>query len=150
MKKVLVPTLTAIALSLGLGISFDASANDSMTIEVYKNPHCGCCGKWVKHLQDAGFTVHTHETNTPDAMRSKLGVPEKYAACHTAQVSGYAIEGHVPATDIKRLLKERPQAIGLAVPGMPAGSPGMEMQNPAHYNTLLIGRNDDSKVYAHH
>ncbi|HWU85196.1 MAG TPA: DUF411 domain-containing protein [Rhodocyclaceae bacterium] len=155
MKKTLPPMLTALALSLGLGSSLtasaapNASASESKTIEVYKNPNCGCCGKWVQHLQDAGFTVHTHETDA-DAMRAKLGVPAQYASCHTAKVGGYVIEGHVPAADIKRLLKEKPQAIGLAVPGMPAGTPGMDAPSATRYDTLLIGRNGEHSVYASH
>lgn len=95
------------------------------TVEVWKDPTCGCCKDWVLHLEANGFKVRMYETGNADA-RKRLGIPETLGSCHTALVAGYAIEGHVPARDIDRLLKEKPQAIGLAVPGMPVGSPGMD------------------------
>ncbi|MCB2042086.1 MAG: DUF411 domain-containing protein, partial [Rhodoferax sp.] len=94
-------------------------------VEVWKDPNCGCCQDWVRHLQANGFEVRVHD-NGNAAARARLGVAERWGSCHTASVGGYAIEGHVPAGDIHRLLKERPQAIGLSVPGMPVGSPGMD------------------------
>lgn len=119
-------------------------------IDVYKNPNCGCCGKWVEHMQSAGFKVRVHELGEVAPMRQKLGMPERYASCHTAKVGNYLLEGHVPAADVKRLLRERPKAIGLAVPGMPAGSPGMEGPPPASYNTLLVKSDADSLIFARH
>src|SRR5215510_182769 len=95
------------------------------TIDVYKEAACGCCGKWSEHLRANGFTVRVKEISTLDAFRARAGVPEALASCHTALVEGYVIEGHVPAADILKLLAERPKAHGLAVPGMPAISPGM-------------------------
>ena len=96
-------------------------------VEVWKDPNCGCCGDWVKHLEAEGFRVKVHDTGNT-AIRTRLGVAQKYGSCHTGLVGGYAIEGHVPAREIRRLLREKPDAIGLAVPGMPVGSPGMEVE----------------------
>ncbi len=94
---------------------------------VYKSPTCGCCGKWVEHMRDHGFAVEVVEAQDVAPHKARLGVPEHLGSCHTATVDGYVIEGHVPAADVHRLLVERPAAKGLAVPGMPVGSPGMEM-----------------------
>lgn len=119
-------------------------------VEVYKNAACGCCGGWADHLRENGFTVSTHDIDDVPANRKKLGMPEEFGSCHTATVNGYVIEGHVPAADIKRLLREKPKALGLAVPGMPAGSPGMEGPRPVPYDTLLVDRNGSTKVFASH
>lgn len=116
-------------------------AAEPVPVEVWKDPSCGCCVDWVRHLQAHGFVVRTHDTGNA-AMRTRLGVAAEYASCHTALVQGYALEGHVPAREILRLLAERPRAIGLAVPGMPVGSPGMD--GPAYkgrqdrYDVLLL------------
>ncbi len=108
-------------------------------VQVYKNPSCGCCGAWVDHLRSAGFTVAVTEIDDTAPERKRRGLPERYAGCHTAVVSGYVIEGHVPADDVKRLLATEPLAIGLAVPGMPVGSPGMEMgQRKDPFKVLLV------------
>jgi len=120
------------------------------TIEVWKDPTCGCCNDWVAHLKASGFQVKTNDTGN-SAARERLGLPNRYGACHTAEVDGYAIEGHVPAREIDRLLKERPVAIGLSVPGMPRGSPGMD--GPAYgnqrdpYDVLLIQRDGSARVF---
>lgn len=105
---------------------------------VHKSATCGCCGGWAKHMRAAGFIVE--EINEPDmtAIKARLGVPEKMASCHTAELDGYIIEGHVPAQAVAQLLKERPKAIGLAAPGMPMGSPGMEMGEPEPYTLYLF------------
>jgi len=120
-------------------------------VEVWKDPSCGCCKDWVRHLEDNGFAVKVNETGN-NAMRAKLGIPPKLGSCHTAFVGGYAIEGHVPAQDIRRLLKDKPDAIGLSVPGMPVGAPGMDGQiyggRRDPYDVLLVLRNGDGKVYA--
>lgn len=120
-------------------------------VEVWKDPDCGCCQAWVQHLQDNGFAVKvTHGGN--DAMRAKLGMPQKLASCHTALAGGYALEGHVPAREIRRLLKERPQAVGLTVPGMVVGSPGMDGSEYGGrrdaYDVLLVTRAGDARIYA--
>jgi hypothetical protein len=120
-------------------------------VEVWKDPNCGCCKDWVAHMQSAGFAVKVNETGN-GAMRAKLGIPQQLGSCHTALVGGYAIEGHVPAADVRRLLRERPQAVGLAVPGMPVGSPGMD--DPAYggrrdpYDVLLVLKSGETRVYA--
>ena len=119
-------------------------------IEVWKSPSCGCCAKWIEHLRQAGFDVVAHDNARVDADRAELGMPNRYASCHSAKVGDYVIEGHVPADDIKRLLKERPMAKGLAVPGMPVGSPGMEGPYSEPYKTLLIGPGGNAGVFAEH
>ena len=108
-------------------------------ILVHKDPDCGCCTGWVRHLKDAGFAVTLEETADLQPVRKRLGVPADLAACHTAEVDGYVLEGHVPAATVRRLLEKRPTAIGLAVPGMPAGSPGMEGGVPQRYDVVLFG-----------
>lgn len=119
-------------------------------VEVWKDPDCGCCKDWVSHLEANGFQVKVHDSGNAQA-RARLGVPDKLGSCHTAQVGGYALEGHVPAREIQRLLKERPKAVGLAVPGMPVGSPGMDgavyggRKDP--YDVLLIQADGSTKVY---
>lgn len=119
-------------------------------VEVWKAPTCACCKDWIAYLEASGFAVKAHDTgNNP--VRLKLGMPAKLGSCHTALVGGYAIEGHVPARDIRRLLKERPNALGLAVPGMPVGSPGMDgaaygnRKDP--YDVLLVARDGAIKVF---
>lgn len=115
-------------------------------IEVWTGPSCGCCHSWIDHLKANGFEVVTHDGGNSDA-RTRLGMPIDYGSCHTGSVGGYAIEGHVPAREVQRLLAERPDAIGLAVPGMPRGSPGME--SPIHdpYAVWLIGRDGRGAVF---
>jgi hypothetical protein len=118
---------------------------------VYKDPSCGCCGNWIKHIKAAGHTVKTVNTEDMDRIKKTFGVPEAVQSCHTALVDGYVIEGHVPAADINRLLAERPKARGLAVPGMPTGAPGMEMPDmkPDHYDVYLFNAKGGS-VYSRH
>ncbi|MBN8990577.1 MAG: DUF411 domain-containing protein [Rhizobiales bacterium] len=108
-------------------------------ILVHKDPNCGCCAGWVRHLKDAGFAVTVKETADLHVVRRRLGVPTDLAACHTAEIAGYVIEGHVPAAAVRQLLDRRPAAVGLAVPGMPAGSPGMEGGTPQKYDVVLFG-----------
>ena len=119
-------------------------------ITVYKSPTCGCCAKWVTHLRKAGYTVTSNDTDDMDAIKRQLGVPDALASCHTGLVSGYVVEGHVPASVIQRLLRERPSVAGIAVPGMPTGSPGMEslvgQKDP--YDVMAFDRKGKSHVYA--
>ena len=118
-------------------------------VEVFKNPDCGCCGAWVDHLKAAGFPVKVNETPDTSTIRKKHGIPDEFGSCHTGVVSGYAVEGHVPAEDIKRLLAKKPVAIGLSVPGMPVGSPGMEAGSRKDpYQVLLIDKAGRSSVFA--
>src|ERR1700704_6384664 len=107
-------------------------------ILVHKDPDCGCCTGWVRHLEDAGFAVTVEETADLEPVRKRLGVPADLAACHTAEVDGYVLEGHVPAAAVRRLLEKRPTAIGLAVPGMPAGAPGMGSRVPQRDDVVLF------------
>ena len=135
-------------LSVGTaGISYAQTAG---TVDMYKSPYCGCCGKWAEHMTKAGFTVNAHEVEDVPAVRKKLGMPDKLGSCHTAKVGNYLLEGHVPAADVKRLLKEKPKALGLAVPGMPAGSPGMDVPNSPPYHTLLVQKDGATRVFANH
>ena len=118
-------------------------------VQVFKDPNCGCCNAWVQHLEKAGFTVQVSEVNDIGAVRQRLGMPAQYGSCHSATVAGYVIEGHVPAAEIRQLLATRPAALGLAVPGMPVGSPGMEMGPRADpYAVLLISRQGAASVFA--
>ena len=120
------------------------------TVEVWKDPNCGCCHLWVEHLQAHGFKVNVRDVGNT-AARQRLGMPEKLGSCHTATVGGYVIEGHVPAADIRRLLKERPMALGLSVPGMPIGSPGMD--GPEYkgrkdvFDVLLVQKDGSAKSF---
>src|SRR6266568_4092514 len=116
-------------------------------VNVFKTPTCGCCAKWVEHLRANGFEVTVEDVPSTAEYRQKYGVPEKLASCHTGVVKGYAIEGHVPASDITRLLKTAPKATGLAAPGMPAGSPGMEGPRSDAYSVLLFDAKGDSTVF---
>jgi hypothetical protein len=125
----------------------------AMAIDVWKSPTCSCCGKWVEHLQANGFAVTSHNTSASslDRIKRQAGITEMFAACHTAKVDGYVIEGHVPAVDIKRLIAEKPDAIGLTVPGMPIGSPGMEQGGETEpYDTLLIKKDGNAEIFARH
>jgi hypothetical protein len=114
-------------------------AVEKPVITVHKDPTCGCCSGWVQHLQKAGFDTKVPDTRDLDAVKRRLGVPDDLAACHTAEVAGYIIEGHVPAIALTRFLAEKPNAAGLAVPGMPIGSPGMEGGQPERYDVVLFG-----------
>lgn len=116
-----------------------SDAREKQVVTVHKDPNCDCCSRWVQHLQEAGFTVKVVESKKLDALKSKLGVPPDLAACHTAQVAGYIVEGHVPAAALTRFLAERPKATGLAVAGMPIGSPGMEGGPPEPFEVILFG-----------
>jgi hypothetical protein len=116
-------------------------AGEKEVITVHKDPTCGCCSGWVQHLHDAGFVTKVLDTSDIDAVKRRLGVPDDLAACHTAEVAGYIIEGHVPAAALKRFLAEKPNATGLAVPGMPIGSAGMEGGRPEKYDVVLFAPN---------
>jgi hypothetical protein len=125
-------------------------AQSSAPVEVFKSPYCGCCGKWVEHLRQNGFQVNTHDVEDVTAARKKMGMPDRLGSCHTAKIGGYVVEGHVPAADIQRLLKEKPKALGLAVPAMPPGSPGMESAKPVPFQTLLVRTDGTTHVFAQH
>ncbi len=130
----------------------ERQAPATATVEVFKSPTCGCCTKWVDHLRANKFTVRTTDTDQVDAVKNKHGVPNVVRSCHTAIVGGYVIEGHVPAADIQRLLAERPAVVGLAVGGMPVGSPGMEVPGrPADpYDVFSFDKKGQTTVFARH
>ncbi len=138
-------------LALAAGLMLASTAANAATMTVMKSPTCGCCAKWIEHVQAHGIAVKV--VNVPDiaAVKAKAGVPDKLASCHTATINGYVVEGHVPAADIKKLLAMKPKARGIAVPGMPMGSPGMEHGNHREpYATMLIGTNGKATVFARH
>jgi len=139
-------SLALVALTVGVARR-NAEAAPRMTVN--KDPNCGCCSGWVEHVRSAGFDLLVNEVNDLAPLKSRLSIPPSLASCHTAQVDGYVIEGHVPASAIRRLLSERPEATGLAVPGMPVGSPGMEVPGSPQetYDVLLFGP-AGQKVYA--
>lgn len=120
------------------------------TLVVYKTPTCGCCKGWVKSMESAGFKVEVHDLPDLASVKRAAGVPDSLQACHTARIGGYVVEGHVPAADIRRLLAERPDIAGIATPGMPMGSPGMEGAYADHYDVMTFGGNGRSTVYASH
>ncbi len=128
----------------------DRALAGELSIEVWKSETCGCCNDWITHLEENGFVVASYNKGAVEAM-GRLGVPSRFGSCHTAEIDGYAIEGHVPAREIYRLLEERPDAIGLSVPAMPRGSPGMDgpmyggTKDP--YDVLLIDRDGDATVF---
>lgn len=136
-----------IALSLFAGIGLAQAAE---RVEVFKSQYCGCCEKWVEHMRKAGFDVVAKNVDDVPAARNAAGMPERFGSCHTAKVGGYVVEGHVPAADVRRLLREKPKAVGLAAPGMPQGSPGMETNHPQPYDTLLVQADGSSQVFAKH
>lgn len=128
-----------------------AQAAAATTIEVVKSPYCGCCNHWIEYLRAEGFEVRVVETEDVTPTARRLGVPDDLRSCHSASVDGYAVEGHVPAADIRRLLAERPDAAGIAVPGMPISSPGMEQGDVRQpYATVLFDRAGGRRVFAQH
>lgn len=123
---------------------------EGLAMTVWKSPTCGCCNDWITYLEEKGFTVTAFNEGATDAME-RLGMPFRYGSCHTAEIDGYAIEGHVPVREILRLLDERPDAVGVSVPAMPRGSPGMD--GPMYggvvdpYDVLLIGHDGEATVF---
>lgn len=139
------------AAPVSVASTMDAVDASLPKVTVYKSPTCGCCGDWVEHMRQAGFEVETHDMNDLSGMKADLGVQPKHQSCHTATVGDYVVEGHVPADLIKQMLEEKPEIAGLAVPGMPRGSPGMEMPNGAKdaYDVIAFSADGSSSVYAH-
>jgi len=140
-------------LALGLGVVVAGQAQKAMpTMEVFKSPTCGCCSKWVEHVQEGGFTVKVTDVSDQalDALKEKHGIPRTAQSCHTGLIDGYVIEGHVPVAEVHRLLKERPPVAGIAVGGMPIGSPGMEVpgQRPQTYNVITFDKQGGVKVFS--
>jgi hypothetical protein len=143
-----------IALALAAAATFGAVAAPRTaappSVVVYKSPSCGCCKSWMKHLEENGFKVTGKDMDNVQPMKDDLGVPAKLSSCHTAVVDGYVIEGHVPAADIQRLLKERPKVVGLSAPGMPPSSPGMDQPGKVPYDVISFDARGGSTVYAKH
>jgi hypothetical protein len=137
---------TALAVAIAFGSAVTA---DPVQVQVYKSASCGCCNKWIDHLESHGFSVRATDVSDLASIKAENGLPPRLASCHTAIVEGYVVEGHVPARDIQRLLRERPKVSGLAVPGMPIGSPGMEGPNPERYRVLSFGP-EGTSVFASH
>lgn len=147
----LILTAALAAGALLLRDTSDAAATDGPAAVVYKDPNCGCCSLWVDHLEHAGFVVQTHDDVAMGELKRELGIPTELWSCHTAVIDGYVVEGHVPAADVRRLLADRPEAVGIAVPGMPIGSPGMEVGDRKDpYDVLLFTESGDTSVFASH
>lgn len=142
---------TRFKIALAAGLMMLATAAHAATLTVYKSASCGCCAKWVEHVQKHGFTVKTVNVDDIMAVKAKAGIPDKLASCHTTMVGGYVVEGHVPAADIKKLLASKPKARGIAVAGMPMGSPGMEHGDHREpFKTVLIKADGSTAVFASH
>lgn len=143
---------SALALLSITGCKSSDDAIDDATaplVEVWKTPSCGCCTAWVEHLRAHGFQTQVHDVPDTAPHRARLGIPVAYASCHSATVGGYALEGHVPAADIKALLASRPDAVGLSVPNMPIGSPGMEQGDQRDpYDVLLVQRDGSHRIFS--
>ena len=142
---------TFLALLLGAFLLPGTAVRAAPEIEVWKSPSCDCCTGWVEHLQDNGFAVKVKDTSPAmlDQIKRQAGITDKLASCHTGKIDGYVIEGHVPAADIKRLVSEKPDAAGLTVPGMPIGSPGMEVDDKREpYDVLLLRKDGATEVFA--
>jgi hypothetical protein len=147
MKKVIAGIIVTAALFAG-GLAA-AQRPAAPLVEVYKSPTCGCCSLWVKHLEAHGFRTRVTDVEDITAVKTKQGVPARLSSCHTGIVNGYVLEGHVPAADVQRLLKDKPAVAGLAVPGMPIGSPGMEAGSTVQrYDVLAFTKQGATKVFA--
>lgn len=142
--------IIALVIFIGLTIyySYFHTVDDDIKdlVTVYKSPSCGCCNKWIEHLQENGFKVRSINTSNMNELKKEKNVPLKLSSCHTAVINGYVIEGHVPADDIKNLLSERRNITGLSVPGMPIGSPGMEGARTDHYQVLEFNQHGNTAV----
>ena len=145
-----ISVFSILALSVILIPSKTKANNALPTITVYKSPTCGCCSKWVKHLESNGFTVDAKNTNNLSSIKQQLGIQPQVQSCHTAKIGNYVVEGHVPASDIIKMLADKPDIHGLAVPGMPMGSPGMEGSRKDNYNVLAITNGNNLTVYNSH
>lgn len=144
--------LLGVGLLMGMGGTACAQARRSRNLTVFKTPTCACCDGWIAHMREAGFTTTVTVLASLESVRSSRGMPDALASCHTGLIDGYLVEGHVPAQDVVRLLAERPTAVGLAVPAMPLGSPGMETPQGHRdpYDTLLVLPSGATRVFARH
>jgi hypothetical protein len=146
----LAPAMLGLVAGLGLGWLTTSIGADAPKMTVYKSATCGCCKLWIDHVKKAGYVTEAHDVTNMNGIKEKVGVPAGKGSCHTAQIDGYFIEGHVPAAEIDRLLKERPKAKGLTVPAMPLGSPGMEVPSGQvdRYDVLLVKEDGSTEVFA--
>ncbi|MEQ1803774.1 MAG: DUF411 domain-containing protein [Burkholderiaceae bacterium] len=145
-RRLLLGSAAALTAFVALPFLAESSAKE---VHVFKSRTCGCCGAWVRHMRSAGFAVSVTDVDDTAAQRKRLGMPERFGSCHTATVEGYVLEGHVPAAEVKQLLAARTKALGLAVPSMPVGSPGMEMGSRKDpYQVLLIDHSGAATVFA--
>lgn len=144
------PLIAAFVISIYFGFGITNNTVSAEEIMVYKSPTCGCCKKWVKHLEKEGFNVKTKDYRDMKPIKNRFGVKPQFQSCHTAKVGKYFIEGHVSASDIKRLLKEKPDIKGLSVSGMPMGSPGMEGHRKDKYDVIAIDKENKVTVYSSH
>ena len=150
MKKPLIILLSLLALTESAWLYAETETNPDELL-VYRTSTCGCCGKWLDHVKDQHFKVKSIVNDDLQAIKERLGVPDKLASCHTAVINGYVIEGHVPADDIKKLLKTKPKVIGIAAPGMPMGSPGMENGDfKQHYQVISFDKAGHQQVFSEH
>ncbi|MGH7535081.1 MAG: DUF411 domain-containing protein [Gemmatimonadales bacterium] len=142
----------ALPLSVARRLRAGAAPAGGTPITVYKGASCGCCVKWVDHLREAGFEPTSHDEEDLDRIKDRLGIPQPLRSCHTAQVDGYLVEGHVPAADVRKLITLKPRVAGLAVPGMPASSPGMAVPGAPHqpFEVLSFQTDGSTRVYARH
>jgi hypothetical protein len=148
-RNVLLLALGGAALPFAALVPGEARAAPLPPLTVWKDASCGCCGGWIRHMQAAGFSVTAHDSADMATVKRVRGVPDALQSCHTAIIDGYVVEGHVPAADVKRLLADRPEAKGVAAPGMPASSPGMD-QPGEPYTVVLFGAPTGDRVYARH
>lgn len=149
-RALLALKLKIIAVALSVAFITVPVAAQTASVTVYKTPTCGCCTAWVDHLRANGFEVTAHDLDDVTPEKQRLGVPPGLVSCHTAVVDGYVVEGHVPAADIKRLLASRPAVIGIAVPGMPMGSPGMDYGPAVAYDVIAFKPDGTLDLFASH
>ena len=151
-RNTVIAFAAAAVVAAGLGVGAAQQQAAGPTLEVFKTPTCGCCSKWVEHMRANGFTVRTTDMNDLAELKKARGVPDQVQSCHTGVVNGYVVEGHVPAADVHRLLKEKPAIAGIAVGGMPVGSPGMEYPGTKAqpFNVVSFDKSGAIRVFAKH
>ncbi|HJO04491.1 MAG TPA: DUF411 domain-containing protein [Acidobacteriota bacterium] len=147
-KRIAVIAVVLVAFAGGWLYAGRTPLVDGTKVVMYQNPACGCCSKWAAHMEATGFTVEIHKTDQLNSIKQREGITPETAGCHTSMVDGYLVEGHVPAREIARLITDRPDVKGIAVPGMPMGSPGMEGGRTDHYDVLSIDHEGNTAVFA--
>lgn len=140
----------SLAASVASSAAFSIAGPSPIRAQVFRSPDCGCCGAWIAHLEENGFVVDVVMSSDVEAVKDRHNVPAALRSCHTALIEGYVIEGHVPAADIRRLVDLRPDAVGLTVPGMPVGSPGMEMGDQVDPYDVILWSGSETRIFASH